>query len=484
MRVRPWTIALGLGWAMGWNNNASAAETLRYRSDHVVIVAVGGLTAEAFDAAPETAWLRDTVARQGARATLANAARDAGGLAALLPAGRRADEALMIVSQAWPQDGAESAPSPDSTNPNLQAAHDFRQALFEQRPKAALLALGTRGEREAADVDLLISYLWLRLQSEAPFKGKTVLVIVMLPPPHAGGAQGRGLLLLLGPDVRRGARPQRAVRRADIGRLTGAILSGVPLESEIGETLLELPVAAKPKPAAKPPAKPVKRRPRVRRSADVELSGYVASEATYASGRLRLNRTSDRASLTLRGTISNTITRVEGLSLSQRPTTVRRLLEARGEWRQPPSDDYRFLGVSASERKRESRGELIDRESYHFVVAGLGRPVSQGWKADLGLGWFETQNAGEEEGWGPMLGWQLEKKISANLSLSGSAVFIQPMSRPRRTRFQSDLTVIRPLGERLSLRLGLLLDNFTQPLRVSEDWSYQARVSLGYRYRK
>ena len=139
----------------------------------------------------------------------------------MLPAGQRAGEALTIVSQAWPQDGADFAPSPDSAKPNLQAAHDFRQALFEQRPKAALLALGASDGREAADIELLISYLWLRLQSEARFKGKTMLAIVVVPPQDAGGAQGRGLLLLLGPDVRRGARPQRALREVHAARGRG-----------------------------------------------------------------------------------------------------------------------------------------------------------------------------------------------------------------------------------------------------------------------
>ena len=139
--------------------------------------------------------------------------------------------------------------------------------------------------------------------------------------------------------------------------------------------------------------------------------------------------------------------------------------------------------MSVSERKRENKGAVTEREEYHFIVAGVGHPVSKGWKADIGIGWFDTQNENSEDGWGPALGWQLNKKISANLTFSGDAVLIQPIAAPRRTRFQSDLNITRPLGRQLSLRLGLLLDNFNRPLRVSEDWSYQARVSLGYRYR-
>ncbi|KPJ63858.1 hypothetical protein AMK68_02975 [candidate division KD3-62 bacterium DG_56] len=482
MWLRSWLIALALGAGVALCARAEAAEMTRYRSEHMVVVAIGGLSAETFHTVAETTRLRETVAQVGARAEVMAVPAQVDGLAALLPAGQRAGQGLAIVSRGCLA-GPQHSPSWFRVaKSNLAAFHTFSQALFSQRPQACLLALSANGEREVAEVDLLISYLWLRLQSEAPLKGKTTLALLATPPTESP-TEGLGLLFLLGPDVRPRARPSEALDWADLQQLAGAMLTGAAVESRVAAALVEPPTPVAPPPKPKPAAKPPKRRPRVRRSIDLDLSGYVASEATYGSGRLALKRDSDRSSVTLRGTVSKTITRIEGVSLSERPSTVRRILEARGEWLQPPSDHYSYLGVSASERKRERERAVIGREAYHFVVAGLGRPISRGWKADLGVGWFKTRNEQEQEGWGPALGWQVKKQLSSRLSLTGSAVVIQPVESPRGTRFQSDLTVSRPLTERLSLRLGLLLDNFTRPLRVREDWSYQARVSLGYRYR-
>lgn len=257
--------------------------------------------------------------------------------------------------------------------------------------------------------------------------------------------------------------------------ITGVILilfAGITPALAAETALADAQQPAKPKAS---PAKPAAKKPTITRTLDTQLSGYTSQDADSIYARLSMDEKKDGRTWYVRSSINTTATNV---NRSSHVLTYR--LDSRLE-RMRNTSDYNVLTAVMSARDRGSSSTKIRKSGYQFASYGTGKQLNAKTKGDIGIGLLNLRD--EDTGIQPALIAALRGKrpLSTKLTLTTDILAIQPMSRLRSTKLDSDLGLAYELAPGFFLRLDWQATNLIRSAISFNEWDSVIRLSVSFR---
>jgi hypothetical protein len=143
--------------------------------------------------------------------------------------------------------------------------------------------------------------------------------------------------------------------------------------------------------------------------------------------------------------------------------------------------DYNVLTAVASARDRGSSSSKLRKSGYEFLSYGIGRQFDAKLKGDIGVGLLNLRD--EDTGLQPALVAAVRgrRPFGSKLTLTTDILAIQPMSRLRSIKLDSDLGLAYQLGPGFFLRLDWQATNLIRSAISFREWDSVLRLSFSYR---
>ncbi len=258
------------------------------------------------------------------------------------------------------------------------------------------------------------------------------------------------------------------------------VFSGVEAADLPATSASQPPAVTATAPAANPEAEPsrtVTFKPSVTRTLDTQLSGFTSQDAEQLFARLALQETRKKQNWFVRGSLAKTKT-INGKSTASVLTSR---LDSRLEHMTSPNSYTVLTGVLS--RRDRNYSKRKDQESgYQFMSYGVGKPLGPKAKGDIGLGFIEIFE--ESRGISPsaMVSLRGSRPLGKTLTLESDLLVLQPLTRIRDTKIDSEIGLAHALSPGLSLRLTWSLNNLVRSINTNREWDSGIRVSISYRH--